>query len=249
MVEQETRLGETGLLRGFLAIYQGDFARSLFWEQQAARLLSALPEKQTFARFLCSLLQMQITQADPLRSGEPRRENAVLKGFRFPATLYRLIQSAFSCQQQGKRQRAQAIYERAAQLIEQQQQVFADASLNITFSFGLGYLRWEQNNLKEAEDLLSRGYRLLQEIFTSPSSADTTWQYFSKQFYKMLPLIQQEILLQGVSTLADIASIQGDTQRAQAILRDFARLVEPFPCASTLLPQISAQRAAVSLEA
>ena len=249
MVEQETRLGETALLRGFLAIYQGDFARSLFWEQQAARLLSALPEKQTFARFLCSLLQMQITQADPLRSGEPSRENAVLKEFRFPATLYRLIQSAFSCQQQGKLQRAQALYERAAQLIEQQQQVFADASLNITFSFGLGYLRWEQNNLKEAEDLLSRGYRLLQEIFTSPSSADTTWQYFSKQFYKMLPLIQQEILLQGVSTLADIASIQGDTQRAQAILRDFARLVEPFPCASTLLPQISAQRAAVSLEA
>src|SRR5260370_32123757 len=131
MVEQETRLGETALLRGFLAIYQGDFARSLFWEQQAARLLSALPEKQTFARFLCSLLQMQITQADPLRSGEPSRENAVLKEFRFPATLYRLIQSAFSCQQQGKLQRAQSLYERAAQLIEQQQQVVADASLNI----------------------------------------------------------------------------------------------------------------------
>jgi LuxR family maltose regulon positive regulatory protein len=89
----------------------------------------------------------------------------------------------------------------------------------------------------------------LQEIFASPNHADTTWQHFSKQFYKMLPLIQQEIPLQGVSALAEIASIQGDAQRAQAILRDFARLVEPFPCASTLLPQISAQRAAVSLGA
>jgi LuxR family maltose regulon positive regulatory protein len=89
----------------------------------------------------------------------------------------------------------------------------------------------------------------LQEIFASPNRADTTWQHFSKQFYKMLPLIQHEILLQGFSTLAEIASIQGDAQRAQTILCDFAQLVEPFPCASTLLPQISALRAAVSLGA
>ncbi|BCL83763.1 LuxR family transcriptional regulator [Ktedonobacteria bacterium brp13] len=250
MVEQETRLGETAFLRGFLAICQGDLARSLFWEQQAVRLLSALPEKQTVARFLCSLLQMQKTKPDsPARSGEPSRENAMLKEFRFLATLYRLVQSAFSCQQQGKLRRAQALYERAAQLIEQQQQVFADASLNIIFSFGLGYLRWEQNNIKEAEEILSRGYQILREVFASPNRTDTAWQYISKQFYKMLPLIQQEILLQGVSTLAEIASMQGDAQRAQAILRNFARLVEPFPCASTLLPQISAQRAVISLEA
>ncbi|EFH80105.1 LuxR C-terminal-related transcriptional regulator [Ktedonobacter racemifer] len=250
VVEQETRLGEIALLRGFLAIYQGDLARGFFWEQQAARLLSALSEKQTIALFLSSLLQMQKTkQGNPARSGEPSRENAVLKEFRSPATLFRLVHSAFSCQQQGKLRRAQALYERAAQLIEQQKQFFPDTSLNITFYFGLGYLRWEQNNLKEAESILTRGYQLLQEIFTSPSNADTTWQHFSKQFSKMLPLIQNEILLQGISTLAEIASTQGDVQRAHIILRDFAQLIEPFPLASALLPQISAQRAAISLRA
>ncbi|BCL83197.1 LuxR family transcriptional regulator [Ktedonobacteria bacterium brp13] len=252
-VEQETRLGETALLRGFLAIYQGDLVRGFFWEQQASRLLSAIPEKQTIALFLSSLLQMQKTkQNSPASLEEPSRENAALKEkeFRFPTTLYRLVHSAFSSQQQGKLRRAQALYERAAQLIEQWKQVFSDESLNITFYFGLGYLRWEQNNLKEAEDILSHGYRLLQEIFTSSRSTDdTTWQHFSKQFYKMLPFIQNEILLQGISTLAEIASVQGDTQRAHMILRDFAQLIEPFPLASTLLPQISAQRAAISLSA
>ncbi len=194
--------GQASAVRSFIHIHRGQIASARVLAQEAT---DKLPEGETFFRTLArwELEVCDLADAD-LTTAARRLEsftNTGQTGDNLVFTVLAISSLARMRQRQGQLHEAKEIYQRAIALASDPQGnplPVAGASM-----IGLGSLRYEWNDLVEAERLVTRGIELA-----------TRWSEIDA--------------IEGYLTLSRIRLLQGESDEVEAAMENARRVVRQF---------------------
>jgi len=218
--------GWVAAIRGTFAIFSGDLAQNVAYSRQA---LDLLPETEVIGRagaivgasraFLVSGDVTPATEQQVLEVIASARASGNLVSILRARTLLARLHML-----QGKLRQAAVTYEEGVQGVPGQGELRVLVS-GPPYSFGLGDLLREWNDLDAAEALLAQGMELV----------------------KGLKVVEAEIATRGYIALARLLQAQGENIRALETLDAFARLAHQWHFVPRLIAHGAAMRAQVEL--
>lgn len=225
-----TILGWVAAIRGTFAIFSGDLAQNVAYSRQALELL---PETEVIGRAgaIVGAARAFLVSGDVT----PATERLVLEVIASACASGNLVSIlrartllARMRMLQGELHQAAATYEEGVQGVPGQDAGQGELRILVSgppYSFGLGELLREWNDLDAAEGYLAQG----------------------KELVKGLKVVEAEIVTRGYMVLARLHQARGESTRALETLDAFAQMAHQCHFVSRLMARGAAMRAQVEL--